>query len=206
MIVTLDETRLGQPEVIGRNRDGSHRWSSINRKRTGADNLFLTWTGLEGDKVTEDRPKTADEGGVGQIHGGNDKAVYVYSSKHYPLWVAELGEAGLAGRSLGENWRVDVTETDVHIGDRWALGDALLEVSRVRTPCTTLVAYFGGQQMIKRMTANGLCGWYMQVIRPGLVPTRGAIEVVSQNLSGPTVALAFAAKMNKRGAAQLSNV
>lgn len=102
----------------------------------------------------------------------------------------------MAGRSLGENWRISgLTETDVHIGDIWEIGDARLIVSKARTPCNNFMIYYGGQRMIKRMAANGLCGWYLQVLRPGLVPTHGTIQVIEQNLTGLTVAEKFAAKM-----------
>jgi len=207
-VINLLETRLGQPRVIGDHRGGIKKgqpfWSSIDRQPTAAEELYLTFTGLAGDQPTETRPKTAKEakgGSPGQIHGGNDKAVYVYPWElHRSRWIDELGEEGLGDRSLGENLRVTgVSEADVHIGDRWEWGDALVEVSKVRTPCQTLEVYFEGgcYKMIKRMTANGLCGWYLRVLRDGVVPTRGPITVVHQASDAPTVAQAFAAKMGQ---------
>ncbi len=196
LCVELLETRVSLPRVIGKNRHGDDHWSSIDRQAVVEPQLYLTWTGLAGDQPTETRPKTEAEGGDGQIHGGNDKAVYVYPVEHYPLWLAELGHENMGGRSLGENWRTNgLTEADVRIGDIWEIGAARLKVSRVRTPCQTLMIYYGGQQMIKRMVANGLCGWYLQVLRPGLVPTHGWINIVEQNLAGLTVAEKFATKM-----------
>lgn len=193
--IELLATHVGQPQVIGQlpHRAGA-RWSSIDRQPVEASELYLTWLGLTGDLCTESEPKPD---GSGFIHGGNDKAVYAYPVEHYVPWIAELGEDGLADRSFGENWVLrGVLEHQVHIGDVWTLGDAELVVSKVRTPCATLAAYFGGQQMVKRMTQNGRCGWYLQVTRPGLVPSSGTITVVSQNLSGPTVAARFAEKMS----------
>jgi MOSC domain-containing protein YiiM len=203
-IITLAQTRLGQPKAIGQKR-GADFWSSIDRQPVlpGVTELYLTWTGLAGDQVTEGRPKTAKEaagGSPGQIHGGNDKAAYVYPwDEHYPFWLAELGEAGMGGRSLGENLLVvGAHEHNVHIGDVWSWGDAEVEVSRVRTPCATLELYYGGnQRMIQRMTTNGRCGWYLRVLRPGLVPTSGDIVVLRRNIEGPYVAEAFAAKMGR---------
>ncbi|MDB5179156.1 MAG: sulfurase [Patescibacteria group bacterium] len=206
--ITLLETRLGQPRPIGVHRSGPKKgqpfWSSIDRQPTGAGELYLTFTGLAGDQPTETRPKTAKEtegGNPGQIHGGNDKAVYVYPwGLHLPHWLDELGEEGLENRSLGENLRVaGASEADVRIGDRWEWGEALVEVSKVRTPCETLETYYGGgrYRMIKRMAANGLCGWYLRVLRDGVVPTQGPIMVVHRALEAPTVAQAFAVKMGR---------
>lgn len=99
----------------------------------------------------------------------------------------------MGDRSLGENLRVHgAHEHNTHIGDVWSWGDALVEVSKVRTPCATLELYYGGNQ---RMTANGRCGWYLRVLQPGLVPTSGHIVVQQRNIDAPYVAEAFAAKM-----------
>ncbi|HSX02133.1 MAG TPA: MOSC domain-containing protein [Candidatus Saccharimonadia bacterium] len=196
--IELVETRLGQPCKIGQDQRGADFWSSIDRQRVEVPELYLTWTGLAGDRATNTRLNAA-AGGLDQTHGGHDKAVYAYPLKHYPAWLAELGEDGLGGRSLGENWRLrGVSEADVRIGDIWTLGEAELEVSKARQPCNGLVIYYGGQSMIKRMAANGFCGWYLKVRRPGVVPTTGTIHVVHHNLDGPTVAEAFALKMQRR--------
>ena len=192
--IELLETCIGQPKIIAQDQHGSDIWSSIDRQPVAGPSLYLTWTGLAGDQPTETRPKATG----GQIHGGHDKAVYVYPWEHYVPWQAELGNKGLGQRSFGENWCVaGANETSVHIGDVWELGEARLEVSKVRAPCQTLAAYFDDRSMIKRMRANGRCGWYMRVLRPGLVPAQGDIQVLSRNVGGPTVAAAFAAKMNK---------
>lgn len=199
--IELVLTRIGQPKIISVNRHGQPVWSSIDRQPVsdGISELYLTWIGLSGDLPTETRAKTPREAsgsGPGQIHGGHDKALYAYPIEHYAHWFSELGADGLRGRSLGENWCVQgVTEADVCIGDRWEVGEASVEVSKVRTPCQTLVTYYGGQRMVKRMTHNGLCGWYLRVLRPGLVPVRGTIRVVRGG-TGPTIAEAFAAKMH----------
>jgi len=197
--IELVETRIGLPRVIAEVK-GSPFWSSIDRQPTTDPAIYLTWTGLSGDQPTETRPKTEKESqgsGPGQIHGGNDKAVYVYPAFHLLRWLDELGRDAMGDRSLGENLRiVGASETDVHIGDRWSWGEAIVEVSRVRTPCRTLETYYGGQQrMIKRMTANRRCGWYLRVIQPGVVPTHGYITVIYHKLDAPTVAEAFATKM-----------
>jgi MOSC domain-containing protein YiiM len=196
--IELVETRLGQPGVIGQDRHERPVWSSIDRQLTPAMELYLTPTGLAGDQPSNTRLKQAADPGKGQIHGGPDKAVYVYPVEHYEAWTAELGEAGMAGRSLGENWRVrGLLESDVHIGDIWDLGEARLQISRVRVACQRLVTYFEGQPMIELMTKNGLCGWYMRVLRPGVVPTKGAITVFEQNYTGLTVAEAYNARLGR---------
>ena len=194
MEIKLVQTRIGGPKVIGQlPHDAGLRWSSIDRQPTDAEQIYLTWAGLKGDQCTETKPKPE---GNGSIHGGNDKAVYVFPQSHYALWTQELGYEGMGDRSFGENWVIDgVVESEVCIGDIWSIGDAQLMVSKVRTPCATLNAYYNGQPMVRRMRDNGLCGWYLQVIRPGLVPTSGLITVTHPEVRGVTVAEMFAKKM-----------
>lgn len=197
--IELVQTRVGLPKVIGSLPHGAgDRWSSIDRQPLSALTVYVTWTGIAGDQCTETMPKPD---GTGFIHGGVDKAIYVYPEEHYEWWQSQLGE-GLNGRCFGENWIIrGALEADVHIGDVWMIGDAEFEVCKVRTPCDTLTAHFGGQGVGRRMTDSGRCGWYLKVRRPGVVPTRGTITVVRRSLNGPTVADVFADKMRTRAGA-----
>lgn len=55
-VIELVQTRIGQPTVIGQKK-GVDFWSSIHRQPAPVSELYLTWTGLTGDQVTEGRPK-----------------------------------------------------------------------------------------------------------------------------------------------------
>ena len=59
------------------------------------------------------------------VHGGADKAVYVYPAEHYPYWQEELGRE-LPWGMFGENLTVDGAplEDDAGIGDRLRIGSA----------------------------------------------------------------------------------
>jgi MOSC domain-containing protein YiiM len=55
------------------------------------------------------------------VHGGADKAVYVYPAEHYAFWREELPDADLPWGSFGENITTEgLVEDSVHIGDRSA--------------------------------------------------------------------------------------
>src|SRR5271157_930460 len=59
------------------------------------------------------------------VHGGVDKAVYAYPSKHYEYWRRELAQADLPLGAFGENLTTEgLVETDVRIGDRFRVGSA----------------------------------------------------------------------------------
>src|SRR5207248_2040733 len=66
------------------------------------------------------------------VHGGPDKAVYLYPSEHYPFWRRELG-APLEWGTFGENLTTEgLSEDAVGIGDRLGIGTAVFEVTQPR--------------------------------------------------------------------------
>ena len=75
----------------------------------------------------------------------------------------------------------------MRIGDVWAWGDALLQVTAPRGPCYKLGYRLGRHTLRTWVREAGLVGWYLRVLRPGDVPTRGRITVVSRHPAGVTV-------------------
>src|SRR4029450_156588 len=71
------------------------------------------------------------------VHGGVDKAVYVYPSEHYAYWRQELPEADLSWGAFGENFTTQGALDDkvVHICDRFRVGTAEFVVTQPRMPC-----------------------------------------------------------------------
>ena len=109
--------------------------------------------------------------GVGDIlhHGGEDKAVCVYSLEHYPYWEDVLG-IKLPAAAFGENLTVsDLREEDICIGDVFELGTALLQVSQPRQPCRTLAARYGRDDLVKLVADSGRTGFYFRVLQEGIV-------------------------------------
>ena len=59
------------------------------------------------------------------VHGGADKAVYVYPAEHYAFWRAELPGVDLPWGAFGENLTMEgLVEDAVHIGDQFRIGSA----------------------------------------------------------------------------------
>ena len=122
-------------------------------------------TGLDGD-----------EQGDRRHHGGPDKAIHVYPLSHYTRWAAELPDQAELFRpgGFGENFVVDgVTEADVCLGDRFRLGDALLELSQSRQSCWRLNIRFGRADMARLVQTTGRTGWYFRVLEPGEITAGG---------------------------------
>src|SRR6188508_3034553 len=73
------------------------------------------------------------------VHGGVDKAVYVYPSEHYPFWQGELPGGELSPGAFGENFTSEgLLETEVEIGDRLRIGTSEFIVTQPRMPCYKL--------------------------------------------------------------------
>jgi MOSC domain-containing protein YiiM len=104
------------------------------------------------------------------VHGGLDKAVYVYPFEHYEYWRGELPDTDLPLGIFGENFTTTgLKEEDVNIGDRFGIGTVNLMVTQPRLPCYKLGIRFGRTDMVKRFLASRRTGFYFRVLQEGEV-------------------------------------
>ena len=124
------------------------------------------------------------------VHGGVDKAVYVYPSEHYAFWRAELPKADLNSGAFGENFTTEGALDDkaVHIGDRFRIGSAEFVVTQPRMPCFKLGIRFGRPDVVKRFMHSGRNGFYFSVAKEGEVATGDSIELLMRDENGVTIA------------------
>jgi len=112
------------------------------------------------------------------VHGGIDKAVYMYPSEHYPFWQQALGQ-DLPWGAFGENLTVTgLLEQSVNIGDRFRIGTAVLSVSQPRLPCFKLAGKFQRDDMIKRFLDSRRTGFYARVVQEGELQADDSIVVL----------------------------
>lgn len=179
---------VGTPAVIGEVRGRPVR-SAIAKAPVTVPELALSQTNLDGDRQADLT-----------VHGGPDKAVYVYPAAHYPAWVADGFDVEVGG--FGENVAVDgLTERDVLLGDAWRWGEALVEVSQPRAPCYKLSLHTGRRDVGPRMLATGRSGWYLRVLERGVVPTAGRLVLERRDPDAPTLAETFAVMFDDEAAA-----
>ena len=125
------------------------------------------------------------------VHGGVDKAVYAYAWEDTLWWQDQLGRA-LEPGSFGENLTtVGVDVTGAVIGERWAVGGAVLQVCQPRVPCATFAGFWGIPDLVKRFTARGAPGAYLRVHRSGEVAAGDAVTVVHRPAHGVTIGEVF---------------
>ncbi len=113
------------------------------------------------------------------VHGGVDKAVYVYPAEHYPYWKEQLGRDDLFWGQFGENFTVSgLLETDVCIGDVFRVGTALVQVTQPREPCYKLGLRLDNAQVVRLFLESGRSGYYLRVLEQGQVTAPDALERV----------------------------
>jgi MOSC domain-containing protein YiiM len=122
------------------------------------------------------------------VHGGVDKAVYVYPSEHYEFWRRELPGMELPWGVFGENLSTEGLLEDVLIGDRFRVGSAEFVVTQPRMPCYKLGIRFGRPDILKRFLQSGRTGFYFSVSKAGKVGPGDPIEPIAQADDGLTVA------------------
>jgi MOSC domain-containing protein YiiM len=122
------------------------------------------------------------------VHGGPEKAVYVYPSEHYEFWKRELPEMELPWGMFGENLTTTgLFETEVNIGDKFRVGTAEVMVTQPRMPCYKLGIRFGRVDMIKRFLVSERSGFYLSVLKEGDVGAGDEFELLEKSRSSVTV-------------------
>jgi MOSC domain-containing protein YiiM len=137
----------------------------------------LTVTGFEGDSWAHP-----------QIHGGPQQIVLLIASesieflrtKGFPVYPGALGENLTTEGLAVANWRS---------GQQYQVGQAVIEFTKVRTPCSTLDIYgplikdeiHDARVKAKDFTSPkwALSGFYARVIKPGLVFPGNPISLLS---------------------------
>ena len=117
-----------------------------------------------------------------RVHGGPNKAVYLYPFEHYSYWAQQLPTADLSWGAFGENLTTEgITEETAHIGDQFRIGSAIVQVAQPRMPCYKLALRFGRSDMVRRFWESGLSGIYFSIVEEGELEAGDAITLVAKD-------------------------
>ena len=165
-VVEVRHGRVGTLRHAGKDEP-----SAIAKQRVHGP-IHLGPLGFEGDAVGDTRN-----------HGGHDKAVCVYPAARYAAWEARYGH-DLLRPAFGENLLVSgQDEATVCVGDVYALGTALVQVSQPRVPCYKPAAFTGERRLTVGLRETGWTGWYLRVLEPGAV-TEGDALTLAERVEG----------------------
>ena len=150
--------------------DGADSWSSAIRKSRVSEAVHVGLTSIAGDEQADL-----------VNHGGPDKAVLAYASKHYEAWNAEFPGMNFEAGGFGENLTVaDIDESTCCIGDTFRIGDCLLEISQPRQPCWKLSGRWKMPKLAVLVQQNGRTGWYFRVLKESVIEAGMTIELVDR--------------------------
>jgi MOSC domain-containing protein YiiM len=174
-LAKLLSVNVGLPREIGSFR-GNRILSGI-RKEPVAGSVVVRKLNLEGDKQADLT-----------VHGGVDKAVYVYPSENYPYWKNKFPDFDFRWGALGENFTTEgLHEDSIRIQDRLSVGSAEFAVTQPRSPCYKLGLRFGTNRMIKMFLESLRSGFYLRVLREGIVRAGDEIRVNGGSEDSETV-------------------
>ena len=146
------------------------------------EKVWLTKTGFVGDEQADLKH-----------HGGEDKAVCVYSYEHYAYWETVFG-APLPNAAFGENLTVQgMLESELHIGDIFQIGEALVQITQPRQPCYKLIARYGIKEFPIHMQDKGYTGFYLRVLKEGYID--GNSNITRVTLDENQISIDFANQM-----------
>jgi len=143
---------------------------------------------VEGEVGVAKLDLAGDEQSDLTVHGGVDKAVYVYPHEHYAYWI-EHGIKPLKMGNFGENLTIEgLLETDIHIGDQLEIGSALFVVTQPRLPCYKLQVRFNRPEMTKVFYNSRRFGFYLKVTREGALQAGAPIAILQRDANAVSVA------------------
>ena len=151
--------------------------SAINKQSisnlASPDPIEITRLGVAGDEQADL-----------SVHGGIEKAIYVYPIEHYAFWNDLLSRetkkpVDLALGAFGENFTIEgLVETEIFVGDQIQISDLQFTVVKLREPCFKFNAKMGYKGAAKAMLQSGFSGWYLRVNQTGTLAAGAAIQVL----------------------------
>lgn len=134
------------------------------------------------------------------VHGGPDKAVYLYPAEHYAAWRQELADTELPWGMFGENLTTEgLLEATTYIGDRLRIGTAVVRVTEPRMPCYKLAVRFGRDDIVQLLLASGRTGVYAAVEQEGELEAGDTITLHRRDDQAVTVADVTRVYVHERG-------
>ncbi len=167
---------LGNPQPL----QIGNRATTTGIYKSPVEAVQISTLGLVGDHVADQAH-----------HGGPDQAVYVYSAEDYDWWMEQLGEALQPG-TFGENLTFSSFGAEpIRIGDRFRVGEVVLEVTAPRIPCATLAARMNDLEFTKKFRQAARPGFYARVLGEGRVQQGDPVQKIAAPTTFPTLADVF---------------
>ncbi len=182
----LVSVNIAKPEAV--NINGQTVLTGINKKPQ-SEPVWLGKLNLVGDGQADLT-----------VHGGEFQAVYSYPVEHYAFWQKELNQASLPYGTFGENFTVSgLLETDVHVGDIFKVGNAVIQATMPRIPCFKFGNKVGKPDILEKFLFSGFSGFYHKVIEEGEVAAGDQIKLIDRDTNSISIRKALGLYKLKEG-------
>jgi len=174
MTAKIETLCIGQPVTVL--HDGKEVLTGIFKSPVDG-RVQVTKTGIIGDGQADL-----------SVHGGRDKAVYVYPQAYCNTWAEELGRESLEPAQFGENLTVSgVTDESVCVGDRYRFGSVVATVTQPRLPCFKLGIRMQDDKFPARFLQRARMGFYLRVEEEGETGAGDGFELLERAEHGISV-------------------
>jgi MOSC domain-containing protein YiiM len=155
-------------------------WTSGYKKLPVTGRVYVGKINIEGDQQQHTK-----------FHGGEHRAVLMYSAENYTYWQEHL-KRELPYGSFAENFTVSgISEYSACLGDIYEIGDEVrLQVSQPRLPCDQIYKALGIRGIFKRVSETMRAGWYLRVLQEGYVEAGMSVHLAQRIYPEWTVARA----------------
>jgi MOSC domain-containing protein YiiM len=127
-----------------------------------------------------------------KYHGGENMAVYAYGKNNYPFFEELYPDLKFTNGIFGENLTLsNLNEIEIKIGDTFQIGEAIIQVSQPRLPCSTLGVRFGSQKIVKQFLNTTFSGIYFRVLQEGNVQKDDKLTLIKSDEDSMTLAAVF---------------
>lgn len=134
------------------------------------EGVYLYKNGFEGDTVASP-----------EFHGGPERAVCLYPLEHYLFWEKEFG-VKIKPPSFGENISIlGMKEEEIFIGDTFQIGDAVIQVTQGRIPCSKISKFNQIDGLLKRIIETGYTGYFFRVLNEGRIEKNSSLKLLDRN-------------------------
>ena len=143
---------------------------------------------VEGPRMVRRMNIDGDDQADRVAHGGEHRAVFVYQSAPTVTGNASSDATTSPTASSARTSPSTGCDDEVHIGDRYRIGEALFEVTQPRVTCYRVGIRMNEPAMPTLLVAHHRPGFYFRVLEEGFVQAGDEIEKVLDGPEGLTVA------------------
>lgn len=113
-------------------------------------------------------------------HGGEHKAICVFLQKEYDFFNKKYN-MDLKTCVFGENITLlDIEDKDICLGDRYSIGEIIVEVSQPREPCFKISLIQEIKELTSLVLKENKTGFYLRVIKEGNICKNDSFKLISR--------------------------